>query len=82
MASGDFDLVILDEVTYLPTLGFASAGEIIDLIEKRPPHVHVFLTGRNAPPELVKIADMVTEMKEIKHPYNTGVNARKSIETL
>jgi cob(I)alamin adenosyltransferase len=72
--------VILDEATYLPSLGFASAGEILDAVNPRPPGTHVLLTGRNAAPELVEAADMVTEMKEVKHPYNAGVKARKGIE--
>ncbi len=69
--SEKYDIVALDEITYAFTFGWLSTEEVIDVLRNRPPHMHVILTGRDAPPELIEFADLVTEMKEIKHPFNT-----------
>lgn len=78
--SGDYDLVVLDEINVVLEYGFVTREEMLDLLVKRPEHVEVILTGRYAPQWLIEAADLVTEMKEIKHPAQVGVKARKGIE--
>jgi cob(I)alamin adenosyltransferase len=78
--SGDYDLVILDEITYCFTFDWLDLEEILDVLRRRPEGQHVVLTGRDAPQELIDFADLVTEMREIKHPYAAGVKAQKGIE--
>jgi cob(I)alamin adenosyltransferase len=69
---GGYDLILLDEFTYLLHLGWLDAGEVVAwLREHRPLALHVVITGRDAPPALVELADLVTEMREVKHPYST-----------
>lgn len=77
---GDFDIVILDEINVAMHLKLIKVSEVLDLIRNKPKHVELVLTGRNAPSEIVEIADLVTEMKEIKHPYASGAQPRKGIE--
>ena len=77
---GSFDVVVLDEVNVAIHLKLLDVDEVLDLIRNKPKHVELVLTGRNAPSEIVEIADLVTEMKEIKHPYSSGVQPRKGIE--
>jgi cob(I)alamin adenosyltransferase len=78
--SGQYDLIILDELNYVLGYGYLPADEVIRCLQKRPAHVHVVLTGRNAPDEIISIADCVTEMREIKHPYRNGIPAQKGID--
>lgn len=79
--SGDYDVFMLDEITYPIRYGWIEAAEVIDTLSRRPEMMHVVLTGRNAPGELVEFADLVTEMKLIKHPYpDQGVTAQKGVE--
>jgi cob(I)alamin adenosyltransferase len=78
--SGNYDLVILDELNYVLGYGYVSVDEVIRCLQSRPSHVHVVLTGRNAPEEIISIADCVTEMREIKHPYRNGIAAQKGID--
>ncbi len=78
--SGAYDLVILDEVNYAVTYGLVELGSVLELIREKPPGVHLVLTGRDARPELVEEADLVTEMREVKHPFHKGVKAQKGIE--
>jgi cob(I)alamin adenosyltransferase len=78
--SGQFDLIILDEVNYVLGYGYLAVDEVVRTLQSRPPHVHVVLTGRNAPEEIVAIADCVTEMRDIKHPYRNGIPAQKGID--
>jgi cob(I)alamin adenosyltransferase len=78
--SGDYDIVILDELTYCFTYGWLDLDEVLDVLRRRPPLQHVIITGRDAPEELTDFADLVTEMREIKHPYEAGVKAQKGIE--
>lgn len=78
--SGNFNIVILDELTYLVRYGFVQEDEILKSLKDRPPGVHIVVTGRDASPGLLELADLVTEMKEIKHPYRTGLKALKGIE--
>jgi cob(I)alamin adenosyltransferase len=78
--SGDYGMVILDEINIATSYGLISVDEVITALEQRPPEVHVVLTGRDAHPKILEIADLVTEMTEVKHPYVAGVKARKGIE--
>lgn len=78
--SDKYDLVVLDEINNLIAQGWADINELTDIIRKRPEGVEIVLTGRGAPRELIKIADYVTEMKAVKHPFKKGIKARKGIE--
>jgi cob(I)alamin adenosyltransferase len=80
LASGDYELVILDELTYVINYGWIAASEVVAGIERRSPKTNVVVTGRDAPPELVELADTVTEMRMVKHAYQQGVRAMKGIE--
>ena len=80
MLSGEFKLVILDEIHYAVNLGLLPLEDVLNLLKEKPGKLHVILTGRNAPPEIIEMADMVTEMKEIKHPFQKGLKARKGID--
>jgi cob(I)alamin adenosyltransferase len=75
-----YQLIVLDEINVALELGLVEAGELLPLLGKCPTGVELVLTGRNAPQELVEQADYVTEMREIKHPYQKGVKARKGVE--
>ena len=77
---GEYDLVVLDEVNIAVAWKLIGLDEVLHLIEDRPPDVELILTGRGADKEIVKMADIVTEMLNIKHPYNEGVAARRGIE--
>jgi cob(I)alamin adenosyltransferase len=78
--SGNYDLIVLDEMTYVLKYGWLSWEEIRDTLDQRPEGMHIVITGRYAPPELVEYADLVSEVVEIKHPYQAGVKAQKGIE--
>jgi cob(I)alamin adenosyltransferase len=78
--SGRYDMVILDEIHVALDYKLLPLADVVKLVEEKPEKVELVLTGRYAPPELVKIADVVTEMLEIKHPYQKGVVARKGID--
>lgn len=80
ITSGNYDVVIMDELTYCFKFGWLDVQEVIDVLRTRPAGLHVVITGRDAVPELVEFADLVTEMHEIKHPYKAGVRAQKGIE--
>jgi cob(I)alamin adenosyltransferase len=80
LASGDYDLLVLDELTYLVNYGWVSADDVVAGVTGRSPKTNVVITGRDAPPELVEIADTVTEMRKVKHAYEQGVRAMKGIE--
>ena len=80
LASGDYRLVVLDELTYLVNYDIISAQEVLQCLEERPPGVDVVITGRDASPGLISAVDLVTEMREIKHPYHRGIKARKGME--
>jgi len=80
VSSGEYDMVVLDEINVALHLKMISADDVIQLVRNKPKHVELILTGRNAPAEIVEVADLVTEMKEIKHPYADGVPPRKGIE--
>ncbi|MGD0551598.1 MAG: cob(I)yrinic acid a,c-diamide adenosyltransferase [Sedimentisphaerales bacterium] len=76
----EFDVLILDEIVYCVSKGLASIEDLKKVIEGRDPHVEIILTGRGATPELIALADLVTEMKNIKHPFDKGTAARQGIE--
>jgi cob(I)alamin adenosyltransferase len=78
--SGEYDIVILDEINVALSLRLVAVEAVVELIKNKPSHVELILTGRNAPPEIVALADLVTEMTEIKHPYTRGLQPRKGIE--
>jgi len=78
--NGEYDVVILDELNVAVDYNLISVENVIKLIEEKPEKLELVLTGREAHPELVKIADVVTEMLEIKHPYQEGALARKGID--
>jgi cob(I)alamin adenosyltransferase len=78
--SGDYDLVILDEINYAIGYGMLDPEEVAQTLLARPEMVHVILTGRNAHPRLIEIADTVTEMREVKHAYQKGILAQRGIE--
>ncbi len=78
--SGDYDIVILDEMTYCFRFGWLDLEEVLDVLRRRRPDMHIVITGRDAPEGLIEYADLVTEMREIKHPYKQGVKAQKGIE--
>jgi len=80
LLSGDYDVVILDEVNNAVSDGLLTIDQVISLVDRKPPHVHLILTGRNAHEKLVERAHMVTEMREVKHPYQQGILAQKGID--
>jgi cob(I)alamin adenosyltransferase len=81
MKRGYYDTIILDELNVVLSYGLLSKEAVLQGLQERPPGLHVVVTGRGAPPELIEIADLVTEMKEIKHPFaDQGLKARKGIE--
>jgi cob(I)alamin adenosyltransferase len=80
IASGDYDMVILDEFTYPLHYGWVSTEEVIEVLKQRPPMQHVIITGRHAPQALIDCADLVTEMRVVKHPYQQGIKAQPGVE--
>jgi len=78
--SGTYDLVILDELTYLMTWEWIDPAEVVAVLRDRPERVNVIVTGRDASPELIDIADTVTEMREIKHAYKAKIRAKRGID--
>ena len=78
--SGDWDLIILDEINYAVKFNLISESEMLNLIKIRPPELHLLFTGRDATENLIELADLVTEMKLIKHPFQTGIKAQRGIE--
>ena len=80
IASSAFDIVVLDEITYPVTYGWLPVEEVIETLQARPANVHIIMTGRDAHPALVEFADLVTEMTEVKHPYQSGIKAQPGID--
>jgi cob(I)alamin adenosyltransferase len=81
IASGQYDVIVLDEFTYLMSLGWLKTAEVIDWLKAhKPPALHLIITGRDAPAELCDYADLVTEMVKQKHPYDSGIQAQPGIE--
>lgn len=83
MRSEQYDLVVFDELIYVLDYKFLDVNELLDEVKEirqQQPHLHIIMTGRNAPAELVEAADLVTEMKEIKHPFHAGIYAQQGVE--
>ena len=80
LASGDYDLLILDELTYAIKYGWVPVADVVAGIEGRAPKTNVVITGRDAAPELIDVADTVTEMRSVKHAYERGIRAMRGIE--
>jgi cob(I)alamin adenosyltransferase len=80
MLSGDYDMVILDEINVAVNLGLVPIEDVLDFMDARPDGVEIVFTGRDAHPDVIERADSVLEMKKIKHPFDQGVAARKGIE--
>jgi cob(I)alamin adenosyltransferase len=80
ISSGDYEMVLLDEVTYPMNFGWIDTAEVVRVLRERPETTNVILTGRDAPAELLEIADTVTEMRKVKHPFDRGVQARRGID--
>ncbi len=80
LSSGNFDVMILDEINYATKLGLISEQDVLEIIGLRPEHTTLVLTGNYAPDSVLQVADLVTEMREIKHPYQQGIKAKKGID--
>ena len=78
--SKKFDVLILDEINYAVDLGLIKIEQVIELIKMKPDDLDLVLTGNNAKQEIIDLADLVTEMKEIKHPFKSGIKAKKGID--
>jgi cob(I)alamin adenosyltransferase len=78
--SASWDIVVLDEINIAVKLGLVDIKDVLDLVRSKPPELHLILTGRDAHPDLIAAADMVTEMRDLKHPYNSGVQAQQGID--
>src|SRR5260221_3916915 len=80
LADPAYRLVVLDELNIVLRYGYLSVGDVVDALKAKPRDLHVVVTGRNAPPELIEAADLVTEMTLVKHPFRAGVKAQPGIE--
>lgn len=80
IASKKYNIVILDEINYAVNLGLVSVQDVLDLIRDKPSDVSLVLTGNHVRDEIVEAADLVTEMREIKHPFRSGIRAKKGID--
>ena len=78
--SEKYDLIILDEINYAVNLGLINIESVIELIKSKPQKLDLVLTGNHAKQEIIDLADLVTEMKEIKHPFKSGIKAKKGID--
>jgi cob(I)alamin adenosyltransferase len=77
---GAYDMVVLDEILGAVTAGLVPLDELVDLVRTKPAELHLVLTGRGAPPELIDVADLVSEVQPIKHPFERGIKAQRGIE--
>ena len=80
LAAQTYDLLVLDEFTYPMTFGWVDTAEVVEVLRNRPGFQHVVVTGRDAPAALVDLADLVTEMRKVKHPYDQGIRGQQGIE--
>ena len=77
---GTFDIIILDEINYAVHLGVLQLADVMKILQNRPKHLSLILTGNHACEEIITLADLVTEMREIKHPYKKGIKAKMGID--
>jgi cob(I)alamin adenosyltransferase len=80
MSEKKYDILILDEINYAAKIGLISVSEMLDILKRRPKGMTLVLTGNYAPQEIIDLADLVTEMREVKHPYKLGIKAEKGID--
>jgi cob(I)alamin adenosyltransferase len=80
IGSGEYDIVVLDEITYAMNYGWLDIEEVIETLRNRPADLHVVITGRDAPQALIDYADLVTEMRSVKHPFDSGIKAQPGID--
>jgi cob(I)alamin adenosyltransferase len=80
IASREYDIIALDEITYPITYGWLDVDVVIETLRSRPDDLHVVITGRNAHEKLIEFADLVTEMREVKHPFNAGIKAQPGVD--
>ena len=80
MTSGQWDMIVLDEINYALKFGLLEEQEVLELLSQKPTDLHLVLTGRDALPAVIDRADLVTEMRLIKHPFQKGIRAQKGIE--
>lgn len=80
LRSGEYDLLILDELTYIVTFGWVPVADVVEAVRHRAPRTNVVITGRDAHPDLIALADTVTEMRKVKHAYDAGIQARRGLE--
>jgi len=80
IAGGEYELVVLDEITYPLNYGWLEIEAVVAAIRERPEHVNIVATGRNAPAALVDVADTVTEMRKVKHAFDRGIRARRGLD--
>lgn len=80
IASGEYEVVMLDEVTYAMNYGWIDTAEVVAALRERPEQTTVILTGRDAPDEIIDVADTVTEMRKVKHAFDRGIQARRGID--
>ena len=80
IAGGEYEMILLDEITYPMNWGWIPIEEVVTTIRERPEHVNVIATGRDAPPELIEVADTVTSMEKVKHAFDRGVRAKRGID--
>lgn len=80
VSSGEWDVVVLDELNVAVRYGLIPLTEVLEMVRQKPSAVDLVFTGRGAPPELIEVADLVTEMREIKHPFHRGIPARRGID--
>jgi cob(I)alamin adenosyltransferase len=80
IASGDYGLIVLDEITYPINWGWIPVEEVVEAIRSRPPTLNIIVTGRDAPPQVIDVADTVTEMRNRKHAFDSGIRAIRGID--
>jgi cob(I)alamin adenosyltransferase len=80
ISSGEYEMVLLDEITYPMNFGWIDTAEVARVLRDRPETTNVILTGRDAPQQIIDVADTVTEMRKVKHPFDRGVQARRGID--
>ena len=80
VAEGEYDLVVLDEILPAVKAGLVPLAELVELVRTKPPELHLALTGRGAPSEVIEVADLVSEIRPIKHPFERGIKAQRGIE--